>query len=288
MSVPTIFQLQHLFFNEEACIEFLFQEGIFYNEMTCPDCGRQLTKNLQRGTWRCGKKDCRKEISIRKDSFFARSHLPCSRILFFGYLWLQGVKPHSIQKMMGVSPNTVADFNNFYRQLTIDSLEEEDTKIGGPGIVVEIDEAKLGKCKYNRGHPVNGVWVLGGVERTPQRKVFLTYVEKRDAPTLLSIISQHVLEGTIIYTDMWASYRDLEALGFRHSTVNHSLYFRHPETGVHTNTIEGTWNGVKMFIARRNRTVEGVNDHLEEFIWRRRNHDRLWQALLECLKEIKY
>jgi hypothetical protein len=33
-------------------------------------------------------------------------------------------------------------------------------KIGSPGIVVEVDETKLGKRKYHRGHRVEGVWVV--------------------------------------------------------------------------------------------------------------------------------
>ena len=37
-------------------------------------------------------------------------------------------------------------------------------KIGGPGRIVEVDEAKFGKRKYQRGRIVQGSWVLGGVE----------------------------------------------------------------------------------------------------------------------------
>lgn len=46
--------------------------------------------------------------------------------------------------------------------------------IGGPGVIVEVDESKFGKRKYNKGHKVPGVWVFGGVERTLERKCFLT------------------------------------------------------------------------------------------------------------------
>ena len=35
----------------------------------------------------------------------------------------------------------------------------------GPGIVVEIDEAKIGHRKYNRGRWVDGFWGFGGYER---------------------------------------------------------------------------------------------------------------------------
>ena len=87
----------------------------------------------------------------------------------------------------GCSSKTITAFTKYFRQLVSESLEDEDTIIGGDGIIVEIDEYKLGKRKYNRGHRVEGVWVLGGVERTDSRKVFLVEVPDRSAETLLSL-----------------------------------------------------------------------------------------------------
>jgi hypothetical protein len=39
-------------------------------------------------------------------------------------------------------------------------------KKGGNGMVVEIDESKLDKRKYNRGHRFIGVWILGMIDKT--------------------------------------------------------------------------------------------------------------------------
>jgi hypothetical protein len=44
-------------------------------------------------------------------------------------------------------------------------------------LLLKIDETKFGKRKYNRGHHVVGFGVLGGVERTPERKFFAVKVE---------------------------------------------------------------------------------------------------------------
>ena len=70
--------------------------------------------------------------------------------------------------------------------------------IGGDGLIVKIDESKFGKSKPYRGHHV-GVWVLGGVERTIERKVFLVPVEDGSSETLKWIINSHVISGSIIY-----------------------------------------------------------------------------------------
>ena len=71
------------------------------------------------------------------------------------------------------------------------------TKIGGDGVVVEVDEMKLGTVKYNRGHREEGAWVVNGIERTAQRRVFSVHVERRDAATLQRVILSHVQENQL-------------------------------------------------------------------------------------------
>ena len=49
----------------------------------------------------------------------------------------------------------------------LDFLEGSSQNIGGPNKIIEIDESKIGRRKYNRGHPVQGQAVFGGVELPP-------------------------------------------------------------------------------------------------------------------------
>ena len=195
----------------------------------------------------------------------------------------------SIVSFAQCSSRTVADFTRFYRQATADSLDFIDFVVGGPGIVVEVDECKLGKRKYNRGHYVGGVWVLGRVERTESRKAFLVTVPDRGGRTLMNVLSRHILPGSVILTDLWRGYSALaETLGVEHRTVNHSETFVNPIDGTCTNTIEGTWNGVKLSMSARKRTGELAQDCLWEFIWRRKHHDDLWSGLLKSLSDVDY
>jgi transposase-like protein len=191
--------------------------------------------------------------------------------------------------MTGHSSKTITSFMHYYRQLVTSVLEIEDSVIGGNGIVVEIDESKFGKRKYHRGHMVEGSWVFGGIERTPEKRIFLVTVPDRSAETLLNVLKEHIHPGSIIYSDMWKSYNGInEILGLQHSTVNHSFNFKDPDTGVHTNTVEGLWNGIKLRIPPRNRGQSCIDEHLMEFIWRKQNRTRLWFALLEALANIHY
>ena len=157
------------------------------------------------------------------------------------------------------------------------------------GVIVEIDESEFGKRKYNRGHRVEGVWIVGGIERSDNIGVFLERVENRNADTLVEIIHRRVRPGSIIYTDLWRGYTGIADSGeYSHGTVNHSQFFRDPTTGVHTNTIEGYWNGLKMQIKPRSRVKEVIEDHLFENIWRAKFKDSMWTSFLAALKDVLY
>ncbi|CAG8719828.1 14043_t:CDS:2 [Ambispora leptoticha] len=175
--------------------------------------------------------------------------------------------------MTGHSSATIKSYMKLFREMVASTLEDDDNRIGGPNVIVEIDETKMGKRKYHRGHRVDGVWVIGGVERTEEKGCFVEVVADRTADTLLEVISRHVLEGSIIYTDMWRGYNGLEGLN--------------PVTGVHTNTIEGLWNGLKLRIPARDRTKDEVTNHLHEFVWRKKKNN-IWGGFINALKTTSY
>lgn len=287
MQIPTITALSSLFNSPENYDTFLLENEIIYRNINCENCNEPMTRGATR--FRCLKRTCRTEKSLYHESFFAGSKLTPCQIMLIGYLWISKTPFDLACIFTGHSRETISSFYAHYRQLVIDNLDEDDAVIGGPGIIVEIDESKFSKRKYNRGHRVEGSWVLGGVERTETRKVFAVIVPDRSASTLLDVISRHVKEGSIIYTDLWKGYKQLNTeLGLEHFTVNHTLHFKDPDSGVHTNTIEGSWNGMKLAIARRARNSECLQERLLEFIWRRKNIGGLWSALLVAMKSIKY
>lgn len=73
---------------------------------------------------------------------------------------------------------------------------------------------------------------------------YMQIVDQRDALTLLPIIQDHVKPGTEVWSDMWGAYNRVDALPnvSAHQSVNHSIQFKNPITGVHTNAIESYWN----------------------------------------------
>ena len=110
--------------------------------------------------------------------------------------------------------------------------------------------------------------MLGGIERGTD-KIFLVPVPQRDSATLIPIVQQYVRRGTTIYTDLWRAYDSLDQCGYVHGTVNHSQNFVDPVTGVHTNSIEGTWTHAKKL--KNHGTSENLfGSYLVEYMWRRR------------------
>ena len=71
-------------------------------------------------------------------------------------------------------------------------------------------------------------------------------------------------------------YSNLNHEGFEHKTVNHSKFFKDTVRGIHTNTIEGLWNGIKGQSRSRIRS-EHIEDRLMEFICRKMNQEDFWQ-----------
>ena len=147
-----------------------------------------------------------------------------------------------------------------------------DVMIGGPGQIVEVDESKFGKRKFNRGKRVIGKWVLGGVQRG-SGDCFLVECpnNKRDANTLCLLIVQFVRPGTTIITDKWKGYIPLEHHGYTHYDVNHKRGFVDPITGAHTNMSRGTWFHTKRHVKRGHGRVRSQSKALSiafyEHMW---------------------
>ena len=171
-----------------------------------------------------------------------------------------------IKHELGLGSSTAVDWDSFCREVCEVTLFKNCDKIGGEGKIVQIDESKFGKRKYHRGHHVEGQWVFGGIENDT-RKCFLIAVERRNEETLLPIIQRWIEPGTIIVSDCWKAYCNLEKHGYSHRTVNHSKEFVNKD-GDHTNKIEGHWRQAKIKLPSFGVIKQHFLSYLAEFMWR--------------------
>lgn len=284
-----ITELSKYLISEESAIRYLVSEGIIKEQKKCYKCKKTMQLCYDRKLYRCFRKSCSNQTALFKHTFFATSKIKINDLLWLSYLYLNKLPTSGLICALGLGSEAVCGWTSYIRQLLGDTINFEQVKIGGLDIIVEIDETKLGKRKYNRGHRVDGVWVVGGVERTDQKKIFLQEVENRNYETILQIFKIFILPGSVVHTDGWAPYvRVCKELNLIHKTVNHKYHFKNPYDGTHTNTIEGTNNGLKHLIKPRNRSKKNINDWLYYFIWRRINIKSIWKSFIDALKEIIY
>ena len=112
---------------------------------------------------------------------------------------------------------------------------------------------------------------LFDTQYTPSRP-YLQLVRRRNAATLLAIIRRKVQPGSIVHNDKWAAYRQLQRrLGLQHGSVNHSLQFVDPVTGVHTQHAESNWCTAKekFKLMKGSTNPDFLMVYLQEFMWRR-------------------
>ena len=116
------------------------------------------------------------------------------------------------------------------------------------------------------------MWVFGLVDTSHTPALgYMEVVQSRDAATLLPIIQAHVAPGTVVHTDQWRAYYQVSNLPpvTSHHTVNHSVNFVDPVTGVHTQHVESYWNRVKLkWKSMKGCHAHQVPSYLDEFMWR--------------------
>jgi len=252
-------------------IKEMYENHQLNNSKTCLKCGSKTSEVTIKGKrmMQCSWRPCRHRYTLKSDLFIGLKTKPWM-ILRILDCWMQGISTKHISFITGLYEKTIRNVLKRLRKIIVPKYYETAEKIGEKDHIVEIDESKFGKRKYNKGHHVEGVWILGMVDRET-RKIHLVVVDKRDAATLENRIERNVADDSIIYTDCWRGYNGINAICESHETVNHSKFFKDPSTGVHTNTIEGNWYAVKSQVPLRNRTKGGIPLYLVRFMIKRNN-----------------
>ena len=134
------------------------------------------------------------------------------------------------------------------------------------------------------------MWVFGLVDTSHTPALgYMQVVQTRDAATLLPIIRAHVASGSVVHSDQWRAYNQVSTLQpvTSHQTVNHSVNFVDPVTGVHTQHVESYWNRVKLKLkAMKGCHAHQVPSYLDEFMWRERYATTGERAVYSIMQDI--
>ena len=90
----------------------------------------------------------------------------------------------------------------------------------------------------------------------PQATAFFIFVSLT-AATLLPIIQWYIRPGSVVYSDEWRAYSQLQHNGYDHRTVTHSCNFIDPTTGAYTQGIESMWSSCKRLM-REEKTMHST------------------------------
>lgn len=244
--------------------------------------------------WRlkCSQCDCTKSIFFK--SIFTRSKLSMCKVFHIIYCWANKYKRGLAAHECNVSKQTITNFYQSFRLACLYRLQKHPQQsIGGPNLIVEIDESVITKRKYNRGRLTSEIWVFGGICRqTGERFVF--QVPDRSADTLIPLIQVYIKPHSIIHSDGWAAYNEISNLPeqYQHFVVNHSENFVDPDTGCHTQSVERMWREVK----RIRRICEGINPidvdgYIAEYLWRKDenvNYSNAFNKAIQLISECPF
>lgn len=260
-------------------IESLQRMGLIKQNKRCPKrtC-RQYCSLWQRPHYKLGYaftcRKCKATYSIFEGSFFENIHLEIKTVFQIMWLWAAECSSSVARDILNLPRKSIYQQYGFLRDICSWKLlqSEELMQLGGPGIIVQVDESVVTKRKYNKGRLIKQQWVIGLFDTTT-RKGLIIYIPNRLSKTLIDVIIKHVKPGTEIWTDCWSGYKSLKTLGnvspYIHMTVNHSENFVDPTTGTCTNMVEGYWSKFKRHL-RKLQVMQSqlLPEHIDQFMWK--------------------
>jgi transposase len=255
---PTLRQFQTRFPTEDSCLDHLFQVR-YGQDFDCPGCARpaRFTRVRNRRSYQC--QWCAHQVYPTAGTPFDRTRTSLRDWFFVMFQFCttrNGVAVKEVERQLGVTYKTAWRMCHEIRKYM--GQVDGDEPLGGPGEVVEIDEALIGgvaRGSKQRGRNLqNKTFVLGMVERGGE--VMTKVVADNRRASLFPHIHANVLPGTTINTDELKTYLGLNVRGtFRHQTVNHADGEYVSRFGCHVNTMESYWAQLK-------RGISGTHIHV--------------------------
>jgi len=211
-------------------------------------------KSTRLGVRQCN--ECRKPFTVKIGTIFESSHVPLR-------IWLQaihmicsakkGISSNQLHRTFGVTLKTAWFMSHRLRE----AIRSGDlAPMGGPGIIVEIDETFIGNkadMPKRRGFAHKHA-VLSLVERGGKVRSF--HVAGTTAAHLVPILRANIAKETAVMTDEAGQYAHLGKEFASHEYVNHSAG-EYGRGDVHTNTLEGFYSVFK-------RGMKGIYQHCSE------------------------
>jgi transposase-like protein len=272
------------FTNEEAARKHL-ERLLWPVGAICPHCTEvghaSRIEGGRKGLWFCNV--CRKQFSVTVGTVFERSHVPLNTWLYANHLLMsskKGISSHQLSRMLGVSYKTAWFMSHRIRE-GLTPAEGTEPPLGGEGVVVEADEAELGKSNKSRSkgrkHNLKFVSLVERGGRVRSRKI--TGKGKPISIEINKALDNNLVPGTVLHTDGSNLYR-FTRFNATHEAVDHNKEFvREGRTSdkVHTNSAEGYFSVFKRGLVGtyQHMSEQHLNRYLAEFDFRMSHRAKL-------------
>lgn len=268
--------------DDAACLDWLWRNRFAPDgsEAHCPKCEapkafKRYETGQQRQSWTCTA--CGHHLHPTAGTIFHKSSTSLHLWFYAMYLMTStrcGISAKQLERELGVTYKTAWRMAYLIRN----KLMAQDAGPLQGGEPVEMDETYVGGRRRPRytGEVRTGRPGPDDKEKTPvfgmvQRRgrVVALATPSVKSATLLPIVQERILPGTMIYSDEFRGYDPLTQMGYSHQRIRHSARV-YVAGDVHTNTMEGFWSLVKRGIDGVYHSVskKHLQGYLNEYVWR--------------------
>lgn len=213
-----ILEFEEQFASEDACREYLFQLR-WPDGFRCPRCQHQEAWKTGECLYICAK--CKYKTSVTAGTIFQDTSKPLK--VWFLAMWYvtnqkQGVSALGLQRMLGLGSYRTAW--SWLHKLRCAMVRPGRDRLSG---VVEVDEAYIGGRKPGkRGRGAAGkALVVIATQKDGKRigRIRLKHVADASAKSLNEAVKDSVEPNSIVRTDDWNGYNQLQKLGYSHDVI---------------------------------------------------------------------
>lgn len=265
MKATTVRQFFAQFPDDATCLAHLFHVR-FGQGHVCPKCQRsaQWYRLAAESAFTC--QWCGHHIHPMVGTIFEKSRTPLQMWFYAVFLFTKtrhGVSAKELERQLGVTYKCA--FRMAQRIRLHMAAIDGDEPLGGPGEIVEIDEAYIGGKSAKAGHGKRKAIVVGMVERGEGGRVIAEVVPDARMNTLHKTAQENIVVGSEIHADMLDGYNKLDQKGYGLRRINKQALDAYVTAdGVTVNAVENFWRHLKCSIQGTHVSVS--QKHLAKYV----------------------
>lgn len=211
----TLLEFERRFASEEACREYLFRLR-WPDGFVCPRCADRKGWLTKRGLITCAA--CGLQTSVTAGTIFQDTHKPL--VMWFRGIWLvisqkTGASALGVQRVLGLGSYKTAW--TWLHKLRRAMVRPGRDRLNGR---VEVDDCYWGAPEKGiRGRHVGSKTVIVVAAEEDGEgigRIRMARVPDASAKNLESFLKTAIEPGSVVHTDGWNGYVDIESMGYNH------------------------------------------------------------------------